>query len=135
VRLVAGILVGGIATGSLLPNMFLAERLPATAAPVVWIALLVAIPLAVGALVQRCGSIAAAGAFVVGIGLWIALWLRPSPPWSPSDNWSLMTWTMLIVGQVAPGLVITAVLGAIGGAAARWVRSSRARAHGRVAAP
>lgn len=72
----------------LLPQMplFLAIGRTAPIAPNVLIAL---VAFVCGAVVIHSGWIAAAAAYVIGLAMWIFFYLRPSPPWAPSDNWTI----------------------------------------------
>ncbi len=78
--------------------------------------------LLIGAVIPRHGWLAAAAAYAVGIALWVVLYLRPSPPWAPSDNWSIETWVSFAGTQLAATLLFVAI-GYVGGRVARiWTR-------------
>lgn len=83
---------------------------------------LVGIALAIGFLAGRYGWLAAGGAYVVGIALWTLLYLKPSPPWAPSDNWGEETWLGFAASTVF-GVVLYALFGIVGS----WIPIWRAR--------
>lgn len=122
-RFVAAVVIGGLVSGLLMPQMWASEWLSSTPA-LSWIALLGIVPLAVGAVARDRGWAAAAAASLLGLVLWVGLYLRPSPPWAPSDNWSVQTWGMFVVTWL-PWVIVAAVLGAIGGWTSRSILSWR----------
>jgi hypothetical protein len=48
----------------------------------------------------------------------MAFYLRPSPPWAPSDNWNVETWSMFVAMQLLPWTLVAALAGALGS----WMR-------------
>lgn len=75
------------------------------------------IAFAVGFGVGRRGWLAALAAFIVGHALWVAIELRPSAPWAPSDVWDWTQWGIFL-GTLLPTALGAAVIGGLGG----WVR-------------
>jgi hypothetical protein len=116
VRFFAAVLIGGAAFGALMPGM------PAEALLSRWSLLrvlaLVLVALAIGLVVRR-GWLASATAYVIGIALWLALYVHPSPPWAPSDNWSVFTWLYNVVGVGLAGALLFACIAHIGSRIAR----------------
>lgn len=111
-RFVITVIVGGLGVGALLPQMpiYLALNL----APAPAYALIALLAFLVGATVSHRGWLAAGAAYLIGVALWIALYLRPSPPWAPSDNWGIETWIGFALNQVLVPTVVAGGLGAIG---------------------
>lgn len=116
------VVTGACAVALLMPGMP-AFALMSRTADSLRLPILVAIGLLIGVLASHRGWLAAGAAYVLGIALWTALYLRPSPPWAPSDNWTIETWTFFVLQSVVIGAVIYAVLGLIGS----WIPSWRAR--------
>lgn len=117
-------LAGGAAIAALLPGMPASELLSRARVPGLLPTLLVlAVALGVGILAGWRAWLAGATAYLVGIALWVALYLKPSLPWSPSDVWSLDTWIGFALTNVLVGAVVCAVLGSIGAWLARRVLS------------
>jgi hypothetical protein len=56
---------------------------------------------------------------VLAVALVIGLYLKPSPPWAPSDNWFLATWTSFGL-TVLVGVLLFAVVGFAG----EWIASA-----------
>ncbi len=77
----------------------------------------------VGFAVKRRGWLAAAGAYVIGVALWVVVDLRPSPPWVLSDVRGTWEWVMATAS-------IGGLWSALSGAAGSWA----ARAMGRASA-
>jgi len=105
------VLIAGVVIGLFMPEMpgaRLAANVPTL--PIV----LVLVPVLVGLFVRRRGWVASSAALLVGVALWVALYLRPSPPWAPSDNWNAETWAMFVARQIIPWTLVAAVLGAAG---------------------
>ena len=102
--------------GALLPQMPIYLALGLAPAPTY--ALIALLAFLVGAVVGHRGWLAAGAAYVIGVALWIALYLRPSPPWAPSDNWGIETWVGFALNQVLVPTVVAAGLGALGS----WTR-------------
>jgi hypothetical protein len=111
------VLVGGATVGALMPGMPAFEL--ATRAPVPRALQVLAVALVVGLVVGRRGWVAAAAAYGIGIALWIGLYLKPSPPWAPSDVWFLATWTSFGL-TVLVGVLLFAVVGFAG----EWIASA-----------
>ena len=74
------------------------------------------VALLIGFAVKRRGWLAAALAYAAGVGLWVVVELRPSPPWVPTDVGG--TWETVSLAAVIGG-VWSAVFGAAGSFAAR----------------
>jgi hypothetical protein len=56
---------------------------------------------------------------VLAVALVIGLYLKPSPPWAPSDVWFLATWTSFGLTVVVGVLLFAAV-----GFAGEWIASA-----------
>ena len=112
-RSLVAVFIGGGAVGLLMPGMAGAQLLSQVPS---WtrMASLILIPLLIGFAVGRRGWLAAAGAYVFGMAIWVGVHLRPSPPWAPSDVWFPETWILFIVGTVMTGTLLFAMLGGIG---------------------
>jgi hypothetical protein len=67
----------------------------------------------VGFVAMRRGWLAALAAFVIGHALWVAVELRPGPPWSGSDVWDWTQWWIFLI-TLLPTALGAAVLGAFG---------------------
>jgi len=78
----------------------------------------------VGFVVKRRGWLAASGAYVGGIALFVLVDLRPTPPWIPTD--ARGSWEA-VIGMLSIGVPWTALGGAAGSWAARARRSASAR--------
>ncbi len=74
----------------------------------------------VGFTVTRRGWLAASGAYVAGVALFVLVDLRPTPPWVPTD--ARGSWEA-VIGMLSIG----APWSAVGGAAGSWVARARAR--------
>lgn len=83
--------------------------------------LLALIAFLVGFVVIRRGWLAASGAYLLGIALWVLVDLRPSPPWVPTD----VQGTWLAVALVA---AIGAPWSALFGLAGTWAAHRTRRA-------
>ena len=105
-------LLGGTAVGALLPGMPAFELLSRSS--LLRTTVLILIPFVVGLAVMRRGWIAAAAAYVFGVVLWVGFYLRPAPPWAPSDVWFLATWISFIL-QTAVVAALFGLLGFVGG--------------------
>ena len=97
-------------------------RLPVSPFPVwadqlIYLATLSLVAFLVGFVVVRRGWLAALAAYVLGVALYVGFYLRPSPPWAPSDNWDLLTWTSFVL-TILPLTIGSAIVGSIGS----WVR-------------
>jgi hypothetical protein len=97
------------------------EEVPVVLAPGLHLGSLALIALLVGFIVNRRGWLAASGAYLLGIALWVFIDLRPSPPWVPTD-----------VGGTWQAVLITAAIGApwsaVWGAAGNWAARATRRA-------
>jgi hypothetical protein len=123
------VLVGGLGIGALLPGMPAGEVLSrARVAALVPALLVLAVALGVGVVAGRRALVAGAAAYSVGVTLWLWLYLKPSPPWSPSDVWFLGTWIEFAFTNVLAGAVVCAVGAAIGAWLERAVVARLARA-------
>lgn len=118
VRFFVAVLVGGAAVGALMPGMPAFELL--SRASLLRTLLLLLAGLLIGIVVVHRGWLAAAAAYTVGVTLWMVLYLRPSPPWAPSDNWFIDTWISFVGTQLAGTLLFTAI-GYIGERVARVI--------------
>lgn len=118
VRFIAAVLIGAAAFGALMPGMPAFELL--SKASLLYVLSLVLVALVIGLVVTRRGWLAAATAYVLGIALWIVIYLRPSPPWALSDNWHVETW-LYIVGSGLAGALLFACIAYIGSSIARLV--------------
>ena len=116
VRFFAAVLIGGAAFGALMPGM--PAELLLSRWSLLRVVALVAVALAIGLVVTRRGWLASATAYVIGIALWIGI-LRPSPPWAPSDNWSVFTWLYNVGGVGLAGALLFAGIAYIGSRIAR----------------
>jgi hypothetical protein len=97
-------LAGGIGVAVLLPQMPGYQVL--SSAPALPPLLLLLVAVVIGVLVTRRAWLAAASAYLIGVATWVVLWLRPSPPWAPSDNWFLETWVQfLLTSALLPALI------------------------------
>jgi hypothetical protein len=111
-RFLVPVVVGGVLIGLRYWNELNAVPWPIQLGFVAFVAL------AVGFVVGRRGWLAALAAFVIGHGLWVAVELRPSLPWSASDVWGWDQWGIFIV-TLLPTALGAAVLGGLGGWIAR----------------
>jgi len=121
VRFFAAVLIAGAAFGALMPGMPAFEMLSRASllrVPSLVLVALVILALVIGLVIRRRGWLAAAAAYVVGIALWIVIYLRPSPPWAPSDVWYLETWITFVGTQLA-GALLFAFIAYIGSRIAR----------------
>jgi len=100
-----------------------AFTLMARTAEALRLSILVVIALSIGAIVGGRGWLAAGAAYVVGVALWTVVYLKPSPPWAPSDNWNFETWIFFMIQTIAVGAVLYAIFGMIGS----WIPIWRAR--------
>ena len=116
------VLAGACAVALLMPGMP-AFTLMARTADSLRLLILVAIALLIGVAANHRGWLAAGAAYVLGIALWTVVYLRPSPPWAPSDNWTIGTWIFFVLQSVVFGAVLYALLGLIGS----WIPIWRAR--------
>lgn len=107
VRSFAAALIGGAAFGALMPGMPAFQWL--SQSPPLRVLSLVLVALVIGLVVTRRGWLAAAAAYVVGIALWILIYLRPSPPWAPSDVWFLETWITFVGTQLGIALLFAGI--------------------------
>jgi hypothetical protein len=78
---------------------------------ILYLATLSLIAFLVGFVVMRRGWLAALAAYVLGVALYVGLYLRPSPPWAPSDVWGLETWISFILTLVPIGIGSAIVAG------------------------
>lgn len=78
----------------------------------------------VGFAVKRRGWLAASGAYVAGVGLFVLVDLRPTPPWVPTN--ARGSWEA-VIGMLSIGVPWTAPSGAAGSWAARARRRASAR--------
>jgi hypothetical protein len=85
-----------------------------------YLATLSLIAFLVGFIVVRRGWLAALAAYVLGVALYVGLYLRPSPPWAPSDVWGLETWISFVLTML-PTTIGSAIVGGIGS----WVGRKR----------
>jgi hypothetical protein len=85
--------------------------------------ILVAVALLIGYVTGDRGWLAASAAYVLGIVFWTVVYLKPSPPWAPSDNWTIETWSSFVMTTVLFGAVLYAIFGMIGS----WIPTWRAR--------
>ena len=106
-RFFAAVLIGGAVFGTLMPGMPAFQGL--SQAPGLRVLSLVLVALVIGLMVTRRGWLAAAAAYVVGIALWIVIYLRPSPPWAPSDVWFLETWITFVGTQLGFALLFAGI--------------------------
>lgn len=120
-------LFGGVAVASLLVPSSPVQQLTSSA-PAFRLALLLLIALVIGVLLHRRSWIAAGGAYVVGITIWVVVWLRPSPPWAPSDVWFAETWTYFLLVNVLLSALLFAGVAAIAEFIARTLRRRMAHA-------
>ena len=118
-RFFAAVLIGGTAFGTLMPGMPAFQRL--SQAPGLRVLSLVLVAVVIGMVVTRRGWLASATAYVTGIALWLGIYVHPSPPWAPSDNWSAMTWLYNVVGAGVAGALLCAILAYIGSRTERLV--------------
>ena len=118
-RFFAAVLIGGAASGALMPGMPAFELL--SRASLLRALSLVVVALVIGLVVTRRGWLAAATAYVIGIAFWLAIYVHPSPPWAPSDNWSVLTWLYDVVGVGLAGALLFAFIAYIGSRIARLV--------------
>jgi hypothetical protein len=110
------ILVGALAVAVFLGQTYSGVLRPQASMPVLLqqalqLASFALVALFIGFVVRRRGWLAAAAAYLLGLALFVAVVLRPSPPWSPSDVEG--TWLAVMLGAVAGG-VWSAFIGAIG---------------------
>lgn len=121
-------LVGGLAVGLLLAegrlglSRFLVA--PMWVGALLYLGPLILIALVVGFFAAPRGALAAFGAYVVGVILWVAFVLRPGPAES-SDVWGYAQWGYFILTML-PSAIGSAVIGAIGS----WLARSRLRRAG-----
>jgi Na+/proline symporter len=74
--------------------------------------LLLLLAVVIGVLVRPRAWLAAASAYLIGVAVWVVVWLRPSPPWAPSDNWFLEAWVQFLLTNVLlPTLIFAAAAG------------------------
>lgn len=78
----------------------------------------------VGFVVKRRGWLAAAGAYVGGVALFVLVDLQPTPPWVPTD--ARGSWEA-VIGMLGIGVPWTALSGAAGS----WAARARGRASAR----
>lgn len=125
------ILIGALAVGLLRGQMYSGVLRPDASRPalldqVITLGSVALIAFLVGFVVERRGWLAAALAFVVGVGLWVVVELKPSPPWVPTD-----------VGGTLEAVVLLSVIGglwsALFGAAGSFAARARDRASARKA--
>ena len=112
VRFFAAVLIGGAAFAALMPGMpafELLSRASVLRVPSLVLVALVILALVIGLVIRRRGWLAAAAAYVVGIALWIGIYLRPSPPWAPSDVWHLETWITFVGMQLVSALLFAGI--------------------------
>jgi hypothetical protein len=125
VKLATTVLIGGAAIGALMPGMPAFELL--SGASLLRVLCLVVVAVAIGLVLTRRAWLAAGAAYVVGIALWVALYLRPSPPWAPSDNWSIETWLYNVLGPALGGALLFAAIAYISGRIAHLASSRTTR--------
>jgi len=120
-------LIGGVAVGAVLmePLWGVSRFLiaPPWVLTVLYLGPLIIIALAVGFAAAPRGALAALGAYVLGVVLWVTLQLRPGPPGS-SDVWGYVQWASFIL-TLLPSALGSAIVGAIGSWLAR-LRTRRA---------
>jgi Na+/proline symporter len=98
----------GVCVAALLPQMPV-HRLLADV-PALASALLFLVAVAVGILTTRRAWLAAACAYLLGFAVWVVTWLRPSPPWDPSDVWYIEKWVQFLLtnGLISAAIFATA---------------------------
>ena len=131
-RSVIAIFVGALAVGLLRGQMYSGVLRPHESRPVVLDLMLqlgavALVAFLIGFVVKRRGWLAAALAYVLGIGLWLVVELKPSPPWVPTDVGG--TWEAVTLAAVIGGLW-SALFGAAGRFAARAMDRASARKAG-----
>jgi len=117
VRFFSAVLVGGAAFAALMPGMPAFDVLSRWS--VARVAALVLVGLVIGLVHPHRGWLAAATAYIAGIALWLGVSVHPSPPWAPSDNWSLETWLSNVVGVAVAGAILFAFIAQLGSRLAR----------------
>ncbi len=128
-RNLIAILVGALAVAFLRGQMHSGvlrphESRPALLDQVITLGSVALIAFLIGFVVKRRGWLAAALSFVIGVGLWVVVELRPSPPWVPTDVGG--TWEAVALLSALGGLW-SALFGAAGGFAARAMDRASAR--------
>ncbi len=105
------ILAAGVCVSLLMPQMPAYQLLSSPPATPAWSAvLLLAVAVAVGVVADARAWFVAACSYSLGVAVWVVAWLRPSPPWAPSDNWFLATWLQFLLANVLlPMLLFAAV--------------------------
>ena len=119
-----GVFMGQVRSGAL---RTLLELPPVLLAQALHLGSLALIAFLVGFVVKRRGWLAASAAYLLGIALWVAVDLRPSPPWVPTDVGG--TWEAVTLAGVIGGLW-SALFGAAGSFAARAMDRASGRKAG-----
>jgi hypothetical protein len=118
-------LIGGVVVGSVLMEGRWGISRYLIAPPwvhaVLYLGPLIIIALAVGFAAAPRGALAALGAYILGVVLWVTLQLRPGPPGS-SDVWGYEQWGSFILTML-PSAIGSAVIGAVGS----WIARLRTR--------
>jgi len=114
-------LAAGVCVAVLMPEMP-AYRFIASV-PALPHVLLFLVAVVVGVLATHRAWLAAGCAYLLGVAAWVVAWLRPSPPWAPSDNWFFEVWVQFLLANV---LLPTLVFGAAA-AIAHFIAGTAAR--------
>lgn len=112
VRSIAATIIGALVIAVLLPGMPAFELLPQLA--FLRTPLVIIVGLFIGLSGTQRPLLVGACAYVLGVALWTVLTLRPSPPWLPSDNWSIGAWGAFVAGTVITGAVLMAMVAYVG---------------------
>lgn len=131
-RSLIAILVGALAVGLYRGQMYSGILRPHESRPLLLdqslhLGVIALVAFLIGFAVKRRGWLAAALAFVGGVGLWVVVELRPSPPWVPTDVRG--TWEAVILLSAIGGLW-SALFGGAGSFAARAMDRASARRAG-----
>jgi len=132
VRSLIAIPIGALAVGLLRSQMYSGVLRPHESRPplldlMLQLGAVALVAFLIGFVVKRRGWLAAALAYVGGVGLWVVVELRPSPPWVPTDvggTWEAVTLAAVIGGSWS------ALFGAAGSFAARGMDRASARKAG-----
>jgi hypothetical protein len=113
----------GACVSLLMPQMPAYQLL--SSAPAWSAVLLLLVAVAIGVIADARAWFVAACSYLLGVAVWVVAWLRPSPPWTPSDNWFLATWLQFLLANVLLPMLIFAAMAMAAHAIVRVVTRRR----------